>query len=317
MNKIIDEKYIEDVLNTCATKKEFIAAMNIDIAHKSGTYIDEEILSYLNCIGNFCKEDITAKAFKQRCVERHIKSYLEHPNLCQNCGNIIPFERKDNKCCSTSCSRSIANKERGKRSDVTKQKISEGVKRANTAKLIDESDIVFKQTYYDRHYRICAVCGKTFERARRKNGRLSRATVCSEKCHLTMVSENGKRAYEKIKSEGRFQGWKSRNITSYPERFWIDVLTNNDIKFEREVFFNNKYFLDFVIKVNDTVIDLEIDGKQHKYKDRKQHDTERNKYLTDNNVIVYRIEWNSINTDKGKQIMKDKIDKFIQFYNSL
>ena len=132
-----------------------------------------------------------------------------------------------------------------------------------------------------------------------------------------MLRENGKRAYEKIKAEGRFQGWKSRNITSYPEKFWIGVLNNNNIQFEREVYFDNKYFLDFVIRVNNKIVDLEIDGKQHKYHDRMMHDIERDKYLTQRNVIVYRIDWNEIKSNKGQQLMKSKIDRFIEFYNTL
>ena len=30
-------------------------------------------------------------------------------------------------------------------------------------------------------------------------------------------------------------------------------------------------------------------------------------------VEVYRVEWNEINSEKGKQIMKEKIDKFLNF----
>ena len=65
------------------------------------------------------------------------------------------------------------------------------------------------------------------------------------------------------------------------------------------------------------MLDLEIDGKQHKYEDRKKSDIERDNYLTNNNFIVYRIDWNEINTQKGKEQMKDKIEKFLSFYNSL
>ncbi len=66
---------------------------------------------------------------------------------------------------------------------------------------------------------------------------------------------------------------------------------------------------------NGVKIDLEIDGKQHKQ--RKEHDTERDKFLTENGFKVYRVEWNQINNEKGKEQMKNKIDAFIAFYKSL
>ena len=64
-------------------------------------------------------------------------------------------------------------------------------------------------------------------------------------------------------------------------------------------------------------IDLEIDGRQHKYKERKESDKKRDIFLTSKNWIVYRVEWNEINTNKGKELMKQKIDDFLKFYNML
>lgn len=229
-------------------------------------------------------------------------------NKCLHCGK----ETNNKKFCSQSCAASYNNKCRGKRSIKTKQKISETL-RIKAAQRSNEL-----RAYKDKKYfRICICCGKEFERKRLTNGRLSASTTCSEECHYKLKHTNGKNSYELLKAEGRFQGWKTRNITSYPEKFWITVLNNNGIEFERELFFDNKYFLDFVIHKNNVVIDLEIDGKQHNYPDRKQHDIERDTYLRSKNIIVYRIPWNSINTDEGKAIMQEKIKSFIDFYNTL
>ena len=41
----------------------------------------------------------------------------------------------------------------------------------------------------------------------------------------------------------------------------------------------NNWFLDFYIELNNKKIDLEIDGKQHKYKDRIESDTKRDIYI--------------------------------------
>ena len=61
---------------------------------------------------------------------------------------------------------------------------------------------------------------------------------------------------------------------------------------------------------------FEIDGKQHKYFERKESDKIRDGLLKKNEFIVYRIEWNEINSENGKQLMKTKIDKFLQWYNN-
>lgn len=70
----------------------------------------------------------------------------------------------------------------------------------------------------------------------------------------------------------------------------MNVLDNNNISYTREDFSTKKYFLDFLIEKNGKKIDLEIDGKQHKYEDRKDHDKERDEYLTGLGYIVYRVE---------------------------
>lgn len=62
---------------------------------------------------------------------------------------------------------------------------------------------------------------------------------------------------------------------------------------------------------------MEIDGKQHNYPDRYESDRKRDEVLTGLGYKVYRIPWNNINKEDGKLEMKSKIDKFIEFYNSL
>lgn len=68
---------------------------------------------------------------------------------------------------------------------------------------------------------------------------------------------------------------------------------------------------------NGKFIDLEIDGKQHKYPDRLESDKIRDNFITKNNIIVYRIEWNEINSEKGKLLMEEKINKFLDFYKNI
>ena len=76
-----------------------------------------------------------------------------------------------------------------------------------------------------------------------------------------------------------------------------------------------RYFLDFYIEIGDRKIDLEIDGKQHKYKDRQESDIKRDNFLISKGYEVYRIDWNEINTENGKKLMKNKINQFLNYIN--
>lgn len=70
------------------------------------------------------------------------------------------------------------------------------------------------------------------------------------------------------------------------------------------------------MKKNGIKIDLEIDGKQHLYEERQKHDFERDKFLSEQGYVVYRIPWNEINSEKGKETMKNKINDFLLFFNN-
>ena len=37
----------------------------------------------------------------------------------------------------------------------------------------------------------------------------------------------------------------------------------------------------------------------------------RDNFISSKNITVYRIAWNSINTEKGKKLMEEKINKFL------
>lgn len=128
-------------------------------------------------------------------------------------------------------------------------------------------------------------------------------------------------AQERVKN-GTHKGWTSRNIVSYPEKFWKGVLENNGIKYKFNAPIPKKllgvensggfYFLDFLIGGN---IDLEIDGKQHGYDERIKSDIIRDELLTKNGFIVYRIAWNEIVSPEGSALMKEKIDRFLKWLN--
>lgn len=92
---------------------------------------------------------------------------------------------------------------------------------------------------------------------------------------------------------------------SYPERYFRELLINEDITGWKHNLYSIGYFLDFGFK--DKKIDLEIDGEQH-YTDKSivNHDIIRNKLILENGWKVIRIRWSSwqsMNDINKKQII--------------
>lgn len=285
-----------DDIKKCKSFKD--AVLLICEKNYTNARTNQEVIDYCNSIGfDFVK---------------HLEEINKH--YCLFCGALLD---KNKKFCNNSCAAKYNNRGR-KYSDETKNKISKSIKRfrssnkqlksfikGNEGSLINNKNSIIKEN------KICVVCGKEFY-SKHKN-----VTHCSKKCvgNDLSIKQNLRNKQLKLIEEGKHAGWQSRNIISYPEKFWMSVLDNNGISYIREDFSTKKYFLDFLIEKNGQKIDLEIDGKQHKY--RVEHDITRDKYLTDLGYIVYRVEWNCINNDKGKEMMKEKIDNFLSFYENI
>lgn len=346
-------KEIYDILDNSKRQIDALVALNINFAGVNGKtvlYILQKVADSVNFKG-----DISGKGFRERYKQNQINEYLQNPKYCPVCGKIISFEKRYNKTCSRSCAISLGNtgqhfnEERKK--NISKGVINyynthtgptlgktpwnKGLvqrKRPDNQKFVLLSTAVnqgiienpYKVEIKDRYVstssqifqeKECCVCHKKYKSYIAKTGNISSSKCCSDECHKQLAIINGYNAHESAVKNGTFKPWQSRKITSYAENFWKTVLDNNNIKYQREFFFDKKYFLDFYIEVDNIKIDLEIDGKQHKYKDRKIHDIERDKYLENKDVVVYRIEWNDIKTEKGNKLMKEKIDGFVDFYN--
>jgi hypothetical protein len=245
----------------------------------------------------------------QTCSGFEIETYLlkttkmKEIKYCPECNEIIKKHR--NVFCNSSCAAKYNCKGR-KYGEETKNKIS----------------IARKKTLLIEQTKKCVVCNNNFILKRSLNGRLSRITTCSNECHSELKRKNQKNVICRLIENGTHKGWEKRNIISYPERFFIDVLNSNNIQFEHnypikqsDLGANNQYnyFLDFFICRKK--IDLEIDGKQHN--DRMEHDVVRDKLLLDKGYVVYRIKWKSINTKKGSEYMKNEVNKFLEFYKNI
>ena len=227
--------------------------------------------------------------------------------ICKNCGKkfiVIEEETKfpikgDKYFCCRSCANTRHH------SKEIYQKISNTLHNG-----INEHKYIFRNQYGEYNYGIrkckCEYCGKEFESIKNKR-------FCSNECKYKSAGEKISLLRQKEIQNGTFKGWQTRNIISYAEKFWLKILDNNLIKYQKEYYFDNKYFLDFYIEINNRKIDLEIDGKQHKYSERIEHDKVRDEYIKSKGIEVYRIEWNEIKSNKGKLLMKDKISNFLSY----
>ena len=90
----------------------------------------------------------TIELYKKRKEEKKIEYYL-NPKYCLSCGNVIPFEKKNNKCCCKSCSATYSNKSRSK--DVYK-KLSKTLSKYMLKKCYNNiSDEECEKYYEEKH----------------------------------------------------------------------------------------------------------------------------------------------------------------------
>lgn len=247
-------------------------------------------------IQNAKKASILGISKIKEIKEININVYNLKPKKCKNCNNPLSYKDKHKKFCNSSCSAKFNNLKRIV-SDDTKEKIKESLNNYHT---INKKNKIVKY---------CENCQKEFLVLDNSKGR--RKKNCSEKCTIEIRIKKVKITISKKIKNGEHKGWQSRNIVSYPEKFFINVLKNNNIYdfcitnysiSKKKLGLNEEgnYFLDFFFK--DKNIDLEIDGKQHEF--RKEHDQKRDELLKNNDINVYRIKWKNINNQKGKEYIK-------------
>ena len=290
-------------------------------------YCGEEIeISKIGGHTSFCKMNPNYERNIKRSSEQFIKVNEERRSN-RNYGNCIycgsPLNRSGKKFCNNSCAAKFHNQERKKQGYTTRGKtkivqcsgcgkdIEVSIHTAHDRYICEEcGGFKISKSHIKTHKCICVVCGKEFYSYRKHS------THCSSKCSNNdpATKEKLRQKQYKLIEEGKHQGWQCRNIRSYPEKFWKDVLDNNGIVYQQEVYIKEyQYFLDFLIETPRGKIDLEIDGSQHNKQDAKYKDKIRDERLTNMGYIIYRIPWNEINTGFGKELMKKKIDDFLKF----
>jgi hypothetical protein len=224
--------------------------------------------------------------------------------ICEECKTEHDESYGSGRFCSQSCSRSFSKTSR--RSEI-KKNVIETFKKKREVREINE-----------RIHATCPVCSGSFTfRPTKTRSR----TFCSKECSNIARNERfakaGIIAIRRSLEEGTHKGWQSRNLLSYPEKFFKRVLEGNGFTGKFLINFpvkksslgehnsGSNYFLDFYFP--QIQFDLEIDGKQHEYQDRVESDHKRDMLLMRSGIEVYRIKWLSINTEKGRQAMNCKI----------
>lgn len=245
------------------------------------------------------------------------------PQKCKVCGKEFSYDwRKDFSVrknrpldfCSLECAHSREH------TLESREKVSKSLREHNASdpdfskKKRDQVAKGYKTKFgkdnIEKPQKFCKICGKEISR----NTKTGFCKSCLNHSieGKAILSANTKR----LMMEGKIKPWMSQAELSFPEKFWIGVLNNNLIPFESQVK-EYPYRLDFLIEKNGTKLDLEIDGGQHQFIENKIHDEERDALLKSRGFKVYRIPWNEINSEKGLQLMKDKIDSFLEMYYSL
>lgn len=140
--------------------------------------------------------------------------------------------------------------------------------------------------------------------------------------HNIRHSENTrKKIGDKVRKsfeDGRNKPWAARNTITFAESYWKGVLDIEHIAYEFQYRINKRdydssahgvYFLDFRLPGN---VDLEIDGKQHRYPEHIERDTKRDIFMSSIGYTVYRIQyWDA---HKFKHLCKQQIADFIAWY---
>lgn len=273
-----------------------------------------------------------------------IKAKRKHPLIKKECpvckiefNTLSSGDKREKTYCSRKCCNSLelgnrhsketnnktSNTLKLKHSFINKTIVKKTIDCSRKKKCID--DLTKIKLVKPIKYITCKQCGISFKLKNRQN-QIFCTQSCASKALWNKESYRNKiisNIKEKVKN-GTHKGWTTRNILSYPERFFIKVLDSNGFKGKYKVNFpvtkkslgiecSACYFLDFYFE--DIKFNLEVDGKQHKMEERIKSDMFRDETLKNNGIQVYRIEWKNIT--KNKEYIRNEIKKLLDILNNL
>lgn len=185
------------------------------------------------------------------------KRYLKNPKKCKLCDNVIPFKKRGNNFCNSSCSATYTNSRRTV-SDEQKRKVSYTLKEKHKNGEI-------KRTYYKRKSKyplkkICSYCGKDFLA---KTWRDIYKKTCSKECAIKAGTKrtyrNGSRKtyYYENKIQGKVvleSSWEVR-VAKELDRLNINWIRPKPLSWTNEQGSNKVYYPDFYLLDYDVYLD--------------------------------------------------------------
>lgn len=147
--KLTEEK-IRELLPECKNRKELLLKLGFN--NNGGTK---------RTLRNFCKlHNIDLTVFDTKLTK---EKYEANPKHCLHCGKVIPYEKRENSFCDSSCAASYNNTNR-EVIEGTRKKIAEALQRRNknfdgTFKPISEkANVRFRRKCGQKQF--CLNCGK-------------------------------------------------------------------------------------------------------------------------------------------------------------
>lgn len=256
---------------------------------KRGEDYDNWVVEYEKKLTDASQE--TAKKISELAAEKKKlkeQEWLDEGHYCEKCGKLITKRIGTGRFCSRSCANT-----RQETAEV-RFKISSSLRKNN-----GNDELTFDE-FVDL-------------KSKEKNEKKIRRKYSKEEIDNYLSD-----VLPQVDHQKNSQGWKPRNVRwSYPEKFWKQVFDNNNVDYIHGQYVHNEktgkyaaaYELDFLI---DGIYDIEIDGGTHtKFKDVKEKDIRRDKYLTSIGYIVYRIPWiNPISIDKKDAVYNQIVELF-------
>lgn len=143
-------------------------------------------------------------------IAAKIKTYLSNPNYCTNCKSVLPFEKRYNKFCNSSCASSYNNKHGVEFERICNKCGSKFHTRGRNKHTCDkcQSDKSCKKVSHKRYEIVCKNCGKTTISSFKK-------LFCSPQCHKNF---QWKTTVQQIEQSGKFSCFSGNTITGETNR---------------------------------------------------------------------------------------------------
>ena len=271
------------------------------------------------------------EAKKEDRRQKKLKESEENAHACPICGNIVINVANRTECCSRRC----AGKLRQIRfTDAYKHDLIKKATQSRQSKY--ESQRKQRELRFIQERHACEQCRKLMTMM------FGSGRFCSKQCsdqycaeygrlHREEFSERTKKLWEdpmkrnaflsgqhRAIAEGRWPSMMKSNTPSYPETYWMQILSSKNIEYEYDYLVKHSdlgvtsdkltwYKLDFYLPNYN--VDLEIDGSQHA--EQVEHDKLRDFRLTNAGYKVYRIPW------KGYWKVAEQLDHLKEFLQSI